>query len=55
MRPFWKGLAVVSVVSTGTKIIISGIANQLKSKLKFYNLWMPDPIITTKGSLDAEL
>ena len=38
MRPFWKGLAVVSVISNGTKIIISRRANHLKSKLKFYNL-----------------
>ena len=35
---FWKGLAVVSVISNGTKIVISGRANHLKSKLKFYNL-----------------
>ena len=41
---FWKGLAVVSVISNGTKIVISGRANHLKSKLKFYNLWMLDPI-----------
>ena len=38
MRLFWKGLAVVSGISNGTKIIISGRANHLKSKLKFCNL-----------------